>query len=143
MASDVCPKCGAAGTRLGNGDEMFKCDTVLDIDGDVFQSGKCHIAELEAALAASQQQVMNLSLRVDEERKQREKVERKLFDEQTHRAAACRAHDILSKGIKKALQLEVWPDFHKKDGPGLFADSVAKLLLEEIAKLRALKSKGA
>lgn len=63
-------------------------------------------------------------------------LKRELDEEREWRIAACRAHAILSKSIKKALQLENWPDFHKMYGSGLFAEGVARLLNEEVDKLR-------
>lgn len=63
-------------------------------------------------------------------------LEAKLFDEQTHRAAAVRAHAILSVGIREALQIEHYPDFYKMYGDGLYAEGVARFLGEEVEKLR-------
>ena len=66
-----------------------------------------------------------------------ERLECELNDERIYRTAACRAHAILSVGIKKALRLEHWPDFYKLyGGDGLFAEGVVRLLNEELDKLR-------
>jgi len=64
------------------------------------------------------------------------RLELELFDERTMRIASNRAHAILSNGIKQALKLKNWPDFYKLYGDGLFADGVARLLNEEVDKLR-------
>lgn len=63
-------------------------------------------------------------------------LERKLFDEETHRISAVRAHAILSAGIREALQIEHYPDFYKMYGDGLYAEGVARFLGEEVEKLR-------
>jgi hypothetical protein len=81
-------------------------------------------------------------------------LRRDLDDEILHRLAACRAHDILQAGIKKALGLEKWPDFYKLyGGNGLFAEGVVRYLLEHVqlkppevkvlyAKPKVVKGKG-
>ena len=67
-------------------------------------------------------------------------LKRKLEDEEIWRAAACRAHGILSRGIKQALKLKNWPDFYKLYGSGLFAEGVARLLNETMdAKNRQIR----
>jgi hypothetical protein len=63
-------------------------------------------------------------------------LERELEDERILHYAAANAHKVLSEGIKKALQLENWPDFYKMYGPGMFAEGVARFLNEEVNKLR-------
>jgi hypothetical protein len=68
-------------------------------------------------------------------------LERELEDERIFRIAACNAHAILSRGVKKALRLKNWPDFYKLYGDGLFADGVVRLLNEEVNKLRSKGSK--
>lgn len=58
----------------------------------------------------------------------------KLEEETTWRIAACQAHSILSRGIKHALKLKHWPDFHKLYGDGLFSTGVVRLLQEKMVE---------
>lgn len=72
--------------------------------------------------------------------KERDELIRQLDEEKIWRIASCQAHATLSRGIKTALKLKNWPDFHKMYGSGMFATGVVRLLIEKMnAKTQQIK----
>lgn len=84
---------------------------------------------------------MKMVKRLQEVEMERDDLKAKLDEAEIFGAAARQAHAILSRGIKKALNLKNWPDFYKMYGNGLFATGVVRLLNETMdAKIKRIKS---